>query len=104
MLCKAKRMASKETVIKIDGSPKDETKAEINILCFNLTPYSQLTQFLCCTAFVFVFYLVFGYFLELIFTPPEAKPISLFITLVQFLFTVGLSYTESLIREPIKRR
>ncbi|XP_063892840.1 adenosine 3'-phospho 5'-phosphosulfate transporter 2 isoform X1 [Helicoverpa armigera] len=99
----------KDAIIRIDvpntgrNGTKTET-AEINILCFNLTPYSQLTQFLCCSIFVFVFYLAYGYFLELIFAKSEVKPVSLYITLVQFLMTMALSYVESLIRNPIKRK
>lgn len=96
--------STKETVIKIDVRSQDLPKAEINILCFNLTPYSSLTQFLSCTAIVFICYLAYGYFLELIFSKPEVKPISLFITLVQFCITMCLSYAESLIRNPIKRK
>ncbi|KPJ12337.1 Adenosine 3'-phospho 5'-phosphosulfate transporter 2 [Papilio machaon] len=98
--------SSKETIIKIDTLPsgKDNSNTEINILCFNITPYSQLVQFLCCSAFVFVCYLAYGYFLELIFSKAEVKPVSLYITLIQFLITMLLSYVESLIRNPIKRK
>lgn len=96
---------NKETVIKIDvPTSQTDRSAEINILCFNLTPYNPLTQFLSCTAFVFVCYLAYGYFLELIFSKPEVKPVSLYITLIQFFITTALSYVESLIRNPIKRR
>ncbi|XP_013140088.1 PREDICTED: adenosine 3'-phospho 5'-phosphosulfate transporter 2 [Papilio polytes] len=98
--------SSKETIIKIDNSTssKDSSSTEINILCFNITPYSQLVQFMCCSAFVFVCYLAYGYFLELIFSKAEVKPVSLYITFVQFLITMLLSYVESLIRNPIKRK
>ncbi|KAG6450556.1 adenosine 3'-phospho 5'-phosphosulfate transporter 2 [Manduca sexta] len=99
-------MASqKEILIKIDDSNIiKEQKAQINILCLDLTPFSRLTQFICCSVFVFVFYLAYGYFLELIFSKPEVKPVSLYITLVQFLMTMLLSYGEALIRNPIKRK
>ncbi|KAM3960761.1 adenosine 3'-phospho 5'-phosphosulfate transporter 2 [Aphomia sociella] len=96
----------KETIIKI-GEPinsRNDSKIEINILCLDITPYNQLTQFLCCSAFVFICYLAYGYFLELIFSAPEIKPVSLYITLVQFLITMLLSYVESIIRNPIKRK
>lgn len=98
-----------DAIIRIDvpstsKSGQKPQQAEINILCFNLTPYSELTQFLLCLIFVFVFYLAYGYFLELIFSNTEVKPISLYITLVQFLMTMALSYVESLIRNPIKRK
>lgn len=94
----------KETFIRIDDENSRSSKTEINILCFDITNYSQLTQFLCCSIFVFIFYLAYGYFLELIFAKPEVKPVSLYITLVQFMITMLLSYGESWIRNPIKRK
>ncbi|XP_061715391.1 adenosine 3'-phospho 5'-phosphosulfate transporter 2 [Cydia pomonella] len=99
-------MSSKDTIIKIDDSRngRESQKTEINILCLNLTPYSQLTQFLCCCIFVFICYLAYGFYLELIFSEPQVKPVSLYITLVQFIITMVLSYVESLIRNPIKRK
>ncbi|XP_060802701.1 adenosine 3'-phospho 5'-phosphosulfate transporter 2 [Amyelois transitella] len=97
--------SQKETLIKIDeGNEESNKKSEINILCLDLTPFSHLTQFACCTAFVFICYLGYGYYLELIFSAPEIKPVSLYITLVQFLITMLLSYIESVIRNPIKRK
>lgn len=99
----------KDAIIRIDvpstskSIPRVE-QSEINILCFNITPYSELTQFLCCSVFVFICYLAYGYFLEYIFSNADLKPISLYITLVQFLITMALSYFESLIRNPIKRK
>lgn len=99
-------MASKDTIIRIEEprNGKETQKAEINILCLNLTPYSQLTQFISCCIFVFICYLAYGYFLELIFSGAETKPVSLYITFIQFVITVALSYVESLIRNPIKRK
>ncbi|XP_028171937.1 adenosine 3'-phospho 5'-phosphosulfate transporter 2 [Ostrinia furnacalis] len=100
-------ISSKDTVIKIEDSSngrESQKTAAINILCLDITPYSQLTQFLLCSAFVFICYLAYGYYLELIFSGAEVKPVSLYITLVQFLITMFLSYVESLIRNPIKRK
>ncbi|XP_068618474.1 adenosine 3'-phospho 5'-phosphosulfate transporter 2 [Battus philenor] len=98
--------SSKDTIIKVEASDisKDSPRNEINILCFDITPYSQLVQFLFCSAFVFVCYLAYGYYLELIFSGAEVKPVSLYITLIQFLITMMLSFVESLIRNPIKRK
>ncbi|KAL0822736.1 hypothetical protein ABMA28_004752 [Loxostege sticticalis] len=98
--------SSKDTVLLIEetSNGRESQKTAINILCLDITPYSQLTQFLLCSAFVFVCYLAYGYFLELIFSRPEVKPVSLYITLVQFIITMFLSYVESLIRNPIKRK
>ncbi|CAG9561007.1 unnamed protein product [Danaus chrysippus] len=93
----------KDTIIKVDdGSvPGRDT---INILCFDITSLSHLTQFLVCCFFVFLCYLAYGCFLEEIFSNPEVKPVSLYITLIQFLITTALSYVESMVRIPIKRK
>nr|XP_026486929.1 adenosine 3'-phospho 5'-phosphosulfate transporter 2 [Vanessa tameamea]XP_026486930.1 adenosine 3'-phospho 5'-phosphosulfate transporter 2 [Vanessa tameamea]XP_026486932.1 adenosine 3'-phospho 5'-phosphosulfate transporter 2 [Vanessa tameamea] len=102
-----KMKMSKDTIVKIDephSSNGQNKKSEINILCLDITPYSPLVQFACCSIFVFVCYLAYGYFLELIFSKSEVKPVSLYITLVQFLITMSLSYVESIIRNPIKRK
>ncbi|CAH0398636.1 unnamed protein product [Chilo suppressalis] len=98
--------SSKETIVKIEelSNGRESQKTTINILCLDITHYSQLTQFGLCSAFVFICYLAYGYFLELIFTGPEVKPVSLYITLLQFLITMVFSYVESLIRNPIKRK
>ncbi|XP_041986764.1 adenosine 3'-phospho 5'-phosphosulfate transporter 2 [Aricia agestis] len=98
---------SKDTVIKIDDFKSgngDAQRTEANILCLDISPYSQLVQFTCCSAFLFVCYLAYGYFLELIFSGSEVKPVSLYITLVQFIITACLSYIESLIRLSTKRK
>lgn len=100
-------MGSKEILIKIDDtelSNGQNRKSEINILCLDITSCSPLVQFALCSLFVFVCYLAYGYFLELIFSAPEVKPVSLYITLIQFMITMSLSYVESLIRNPIKRK
>ncbi|XP_034831489.1 adenosine 3'-phospho 5'-phosphosulfate transporter 2 [Maniola hyperantus] len=99
--------SSKEVLIKIDeaeGTNGQTRKSEINILCLDITSFSPLLQFAVCSVFVFICYLAYGYFLELIFSVPEVKPVSLYITLIQFLITMSLSYVESLIRNPIKRK
>ncbi|CAB3259651.1 unnamed protein product [Arctia plantaginis] len=97
-----------DTIIRIDvpGSRTSQRtdNAEINVLCFNITGYSLIKQFLICSLFVFVCYLSYGYFLELVFSNAAIKPVSLYITLIQFIITTVLSYTESLIRSPIKRK
>ncbi|KAF9811234.1 hypothetical protein SFRURICE_002603 [Spodoptera frugiperda] len=96
----------KDAIIRIDvpGTTKHAERteqADINILCLDLNPFSFIIQFMFCLVSVFIFYLAYGYFLELLFTNSE---VSLYITLVQFLITTALSYIESLIRSRIKRK
>lgn len=98
-------ISAQDTIIKINVPLHETSKKDtVNILCLDLTRYGQLTQFLCCCVCVFVCYLAYGYYVELIFTDPLVKPISLYITLIQFLLTALLSYIESWMREPIKRQ
>lgn len=104
IIMKIKMKSPKDTLIKIEEPSNGSYKASINILCLDITHYSQLTQFLLCSGFVFVCYIAYGYFLELIFSQPDVKPVSLYITLVQFIITTILSYVESKIRDPIKRK
>ncbi|CAH2242750.1 adenosine 3'-phospho 5'-phosphosulfate transporter 2 [Pararge aegeria] len=99
--------STKEILIKIEeaeGSNGQTKKSEINILCLDITSFSPILQFATCAFFVFVCYLAYGYFLELIFSVPEVKPVSLYITLIQFIITMTLSFMESLIRNPAKRK
>ncbi|XP_022830252.1 adenosine 3'-phospho 5'-phosphosulfate transporter 2 [Spodoptera litura] len=96
----------KDAIIRIDvpGTTKHTERteqADINILCLDLKPFSFIVQFMFCLLFVFIFYLAYGYFLELLFANSE---VSFYITLVQFLITTALSYVESLIRSRIKRK
>lgn len=101
-------MSNKETVIRIDSSKNlnnnESQGAVVNILCLDITKYSIAVQFTLCCFFVFIFYLAYGYFLELIFSEPEVAPVSLYITFIQFVITMGLSHVESTIRNPIKRK
>lgn len=72
----------------------NNNKKEIQILCFDLTHYNVLTQFLLCCAGVFVFYLLYGYLQELIFTLDGFKPYGWFLTLIQFGYYTGFGYFE----------
>lgn len=71
----------------------------------DLTPYSQLTQMLWCTVFILLFGVLHAYILEIIiYVPLSRAAIGLALTLGQYFVFAGLSYLESLIGEPIKRR
>lgn len=69
-------------------------KPTIRILCFDLTRYTQTSQFLCCCAGVFFFFLLYGYLQELIFTLDGFRPYGWFLTLVQFAYYTGFGYAE----------
>lgn len=75
----------------------EQPTSNLKVLCFtfrNLTPKSE---FLLCCALVFLFYLIYGYFAELIFT---LKGVSgWYITLIQFLFYTIFGLFENARRE-----
>ncbi|XP_026325113.1 adenosine 3'-phospho 5'-phosphosulfate transporter 2 [Hyposmocoma kahamanoa] len=97
--------SSKEILINIEEpqTSSEPKKAAVNILCLDITAYNPLAQFSCCCIFVFICYLAYGYFLELIYSKEDHKSLIFYITLVQFIFTFLLSYLESLMREKITR-
>lgn len=64
---------------------KDEPEQpKVQILCFDLSKHTKTVQFLLCSTAVFVFFLLYGYVQELIFTIPGFQPYGWFLTLVQF--------------------
>lgn len=69
--------------IKINDNIREE-KQEIKILYINISHFSQTTQFLICCTVVFIFFLIYGYMQELIFTLDGFQPYGWYLTLVQF--------------------
>lgn len=71
--------------ININNAP-DIPKTPITVLYFNISKYTQTVQFIICCSAVFVFFLLYGYMQELIFTIDGFQPYGWFLTLVQFGF------------------
>ncbi|XP_010595873.1 adenosine 3'-phospho 5'-phosphosulfate transporter 2 isoform X2 [Loxodonta africana] len=73
-------------------SPHIKSIDDIVVLGINLSRFNKLTQFFICVAGVFVFYLIYGYLQELIFSVEGFKSYGWYLTLVQFGFysTFGL--------------
>ncbi|KAG5197346.1 hypothetical protein JEQ12_010800 [Ovis aries] len=67
-------------------SPHIKSIDDIVVLGINLSRFNRLTQFFICVAGVFVFYLIYGYLQELIFSVEGFKPYGWYLTLVQFAF------------------
>ncbi|EGW02491.1 Adenosine 3'-phospho 5'-phosphosulfate transporter 2 [Cricetulus griseus] len=67
-------------------SPHIKSVDDIVVLGINLSKFNKLTQFFICVAGVFVFYLIYGYLQELIFSMEGFKPYGWYLTLVQFAF------------------
>ncbi|XP_029799509.1 adenosine 3'-phospho 5'-phosphosulfate transporter 2 isoform X2 [Suricata suricatta] len=79
--------------ISITVPPKTQTMSphiksidDVVVLGLNLSRFNKLTQFFICVAGVFVFYLIYGYLQELIFSMEGFKPYGWYLTLVQFAF------------------
>lgn len=64
----------------------ESEKSKVRLLCLDLSGFSQTVQFLTCSAAVFLFFLLYGYMQELIFTLEGFQPYGWFLTLVQFGF------------------
>lgn len=69
--------------ITIDSSLKDE-KPKIKILYINISQFNPTSQFLICCIVVFIFFIIYGYMQELIFTLDGFQPYGWYLTLVQF--------------------
>ncbi|XP_058411274.1 adenosine 3'-phospho 5'-phosphosulfate transporter 2 isoform X2 [Diceros bicornis minor] len=67
-------------------SPHIKSVDDIVVLGINLSRFNKLTQFFICVAGVFVFYLIYGYLQELIFSMEGFKSYGWYLTLVQFAF------------------
>lgn len=74
------------------------TPKEIRILGFDLSKFSAQTQFIICCCGVFVLYILYGYFQELIFSLDGFKPYGWFLTLIQFGYYTIFGYFESRIQ------
>ncbi|XP_048204452.1 adenosine 3'-phospho 5'-phosphosulfate transporter 2 isoform X1 [Perognathus longimembris pacificus] len=67
-------------------SPHIKSVDDVVVLGINLSKFNKLTQFFICVAGVFVFYLIYGYLQELIFSVEGFKSFGWYLTLVQFAF------------------
>lgn len=76
------------------------TPQQIKVFCFDLTRCNQRVQFLFCCAGVFVLYLIYGCFQELIFTLDGFKPFGWFLTLIQFGYYTIFGYFERNVSDP----
>ncbi|KAK9876799.1 hypothetical protein WA026_015037 [Henosepilachna vigintioctopunctata] len=74
------------------------------ILCFDISKYGKTVQFLICSFVIFVFFLLYGYFQELIFTIEGFHPYGWFLTLFQFGCYSIFGFTETRLRGIIHRR
>ncbi|XP_067107909.1 adenosine 3'-phospho 5'-phosphosulfate transporter 2 isoform X2 [Osmerus mordax] len=85
-------------------SPHIRSVDELRVLGLNLSGLNTPTQFLVCVAGVFLFYLIYGYLQELIFSVEGFKPFGWYLTLVQFGFYSIFSLVELQLTQDKRRR
>uniref|UniRef100_A0AAY4BE94 Adenosine 3'-phospho 5'-phosphosulfate transporter 2 n=1 Tax=Denticeps clupeoides TaxID=299321 RepID=A0AAY4BE94_9TELE len=85
-------------------SPHIKSVEELRVLGINLHSFSPPTQFFICVAGVFVFYLIYGYLQELIFSVEGFKPFGWYLTLVQFGFYSVFGLVELQLTQDKRRR
>ncbi|XP_058795305.1 adenosine 3'-phospho 5'-phosphosulfate transporter 2 [Phymastichus coffea] len=84
----------------------DDTKAnvkEIRLLCFDITHYNVKIQLLLCSLGIFIFYILYGYLQELIFTLDGFRPFGWYLTLIQFGYYTVFGWTECRLRSVSRR-
>ncbi|KAK1172414.1 adenosine 3'-phospho 5'-phosphosulfate transporter 2 [Acipenser oxyrinchus oxyrinchus] len=87
-----------------DMSPHIKSVDELRVLGINLSSFSQPAQFSICVVGVFVFYLIYGYLQELIFSMEGFKPFGWYLTLVQFGFYSMFGLVELQLTQDKSRR
>ncbi|XP_052012636.1 adenosine 3'-phospho 5'-phosphosulfate transporter 2 isoform X2 [Apodemus sylvaticus] len=85
-------------------SPHIKSVEDVVVLGLNLSKFNKLTQFLICVAGVFVFYLIYGYLQELIFSMEGFKSFGWYLTLVQFAFYSIFGLIELQLTQDKRRR
>lgn len=82
----------------------EPNQPKITVLCIDISYFGKTTQFILCTAAVFIFFLLYGYMQELIFTIDGFKPYGWFLTLVQFFYYSIFGLIEVNARKNTSRR
>ncbi|KAJ8958117.1 hypothetical protein NQ318_006046 [Aromia moschata] len=93
-------MTSKQRLL-LDPEP---IKPKNSILCLDISKYTKTLQFLLCSGAVFVFFLLYGYMQELIFTIDGFQPYGWFLTLVQFGFYTVFGFIETKVKNINSRK
>jgi len=86
-----------ELKIDIEGLP--EGKSHVNVLCFDLVYFTRPAQFIILSTGVFFFYLLYGYYQELIFSLPGFTGYGWYLTLIQFGYYTVFGKIEMLVRQ-----
>lgn len=90
--------------VESENFDEEREKNQLKLLCLDLTFFSSSVQFFICCIAVFIFYLIYGYLQELIFTLEGFKPFGWYLTLVQFFFYTIFGLIETKLRNISTRR
>ncbi|XP_040209632.1 adenosine 3'-phospho 5'-phosphosulfate transporter 2 isoform X2 [Rana temporaria] len=85
-------------------SPHIKSNDDIRVLGINLSQFQKPVQFFICVTGVFIFYLIYGYLQELIFSVEGFKPFGWYLTLVQFGFYSVFGLIELQLTQDKRRR
>ncbi|XP_066481098.1 adenosine 3'-phospho 5'-phosphosulfate transporter 2 isoform X1 [Tiliqua scincoides] len=85
-------------------SPHIKSIDDVIVLGINLSKFNKPTQFFICISGVFLFYLIYGYLQELIFSIEGFKPFGWYLTLVQFGFYSVFGLIELQLIQDKRRR
>ncbi|PIO04750.1 hypothetical protein AB205_0086290, partial [Aquarana catesbeiana] len=85
-------------------SPHIKSVDDIRVLGINLSHFQKPVQFFICVTGVFIFYLIYGYLQELIFSVEGFKPFGWYLTLVQFGFYSVFGLIELQLTQDKRRR
>lgn len=79
-------------------------KNDVHVLCFDVSKFHQSTQFLIISVAIFVFFVLYGYMQELIFTLEGFKPFGWYLTLMQFAYYTIFGMLEKVAKREGSRR
>ncbi|XP_039609968.1 adenosine 3'-phospho 5'-phosphosulfate transporter 2 isoform X1 [Polypterus senegalus] len=85
-------------------SPHIKSVEDLRVLGLNLSSFSPPSQFCICVSGVFLFYLIYGYLQELIFSVEGFRPFGWYLTLVQFGFYSLFGLVELQLTQDKRRR
>ncbi|XP_028646658.1 adenosine 3'-phospho 5'-phosphosulfate transporter 2 isoform X2 [Erpetoichthys calabaricus] len=85
-------------------SPHIKSVEDLRVLGLNLSCFSPPAQFCICVSGVFLFYLIYGYLQELIFSVEGFRPFGWYLTLVQFGFYSLFGLVELQLTQDKRRR
>ncbi|XP_024947013.1 adenosine 3'-phospho 5'-phosphosulfate transporter 2 isoform X2 [Cephus cinctus] len=93
--------------VYVDNKPgeykTDNDIKKIQLLCFDLTNYTVKSQLLLCSLGVFVFFILYGYLQELIFTLDGFRPYGWYLTLIQFGYYTVFGLIECRVKHIVRK-